>query len=217
MKWQRRLLFSSLLIVFLLFGIISCKAKIVKPDLLESKPIVESLKLELVDESLYSEKWSKLLDDIQKIFTIAAFSIGGIWTYFNYFKGRIYKQRLELDILASIIEQNGVKYLIAKISLLNLGLTQTQIKKEGTALVISSYKSPHTSTENNIFELVIWEDVAAYDVFTNHDWIEPNEKLEEEYLILVHQENPMPIKLRLRVTSPTKIEWNEIKILTSQQ
>jgi hypothetical protein len=40
-------------------------------------------------------EFQTIVDVLQKLFTIAAIVVGGIWAYFNFFKGRTYRMRLE--------------------------------------------------------------------------------------------------------------------------
>ncbi len=42
------------------------------------------------------------IEVLKNVCEIAAITIGGIWTYFNFFKGRTYKPRLECEVDGSV-------------------------------------------------------------------------------------------------------------------
>src|SRR5436190_24290972 len=46
--------------------------------------------------------------------TTLAIVIGGIWTYFNFIRGRIYNPRLEPAIFGTLFENKGVRFVIVR-------------------------------------------------------------------------------------------------------
>ena len=58
-----------------------------------------------------------------------------------------------------------------------------------------------------------WENEFIYEVFENHQWIEPDENIEEQYVFIINPIDDL-FKLRIRVVSK-KIEWNEVKIVSN--
>lgn len=150
-----------------------------------------------------------MLDALEKIFTILAIIVGGCWAYFNYFKGRVYKLRLEPKIFGKIIFRDGIDYLIIKIQLKNVGLYKADIEQKGTALRIFSCEPPTEIFETQRVDL---ERLKTFEVFNKHKWIESGETIEEQKMIAVPAKNQIAYQLQLRIISK-KIEWNIFEVI----
>ncbi len=48
------------------------------------------------------------LDVADKAIKLAAVLLGGVWTYWNYRKGRKYAQKVELQLTGAVFEQGGI-------------------------------------------------------------------------------------------------------------
>jgi hypothetical protein len=78
------------------------------------------------------------VENVKDISEIAAIIIGGFWTYLNYFRGRIYKPRLECTVDASIEKDAGRFVLKAVTKIRNVGLSKVRIAQKGTGLLVHS-------------------------------------------------------------------------------
>jgi hypothetical protein len=139
-----------------------------------------------------------IADILQKLFTIAAIIVGGIWTYFNFFKGRTYRMRLEPEISGKINTLNGQHHLAATMHLKNVGLSKVEIEQKGSALQVLFYEVPLGATE---VLSAAWHDLTAFPVFESHEWIEPGEMIEEQRLIVIPGDERTAFQLQLRIVS----------------
>jgi hypothetical protein len=81
--------------------------------------------------------WSKTKDVfevLKNVATIIAIGAGAVWAYFNFFKGRTYRSRLEPKVSGKVISHNGAYYLIVTAQLKNVGLSDVRIDQKGSAL-----------------------------------------------------------------------------------
>src|SRR5262245_7455367 len=56
------------------------------------------------DARPYSGTISVVLEDAERAFTILGIVVAGIWAYYNYFRGRTYRPRLEPEITATLLK-----------------------------------------------------------------------------------------------------------------
>ncbi len=113
------------------------------------------------------------IENIESVFTIFAIVIGAVWAYYNFFKGRIYHQRLEPRITAEIFHRGEKQYVIAKAKLQNVGLSHVEIRQEGSGLRVLSYDpllSTHKGKDGK------WQHLVTVPVFTKHAWVESREE-----------------------------------------
>src|SRR5437870_547816 len=101
--------------------------------------------------------------------------MGGIWVYYNYFKGRTYKPRLEPTVSGKIIKAEGIPYLVVTAKLKNAGLSKIGIEQEGSAVRILSYD---LKKQVNSVGLVGNEWIATFPVFEEDEWVEPGKGIE---------------------------------------
>lgn len=150
------------------------------------------------------------VDLVQKLFTIAAIIVGGIWTYFNFFRGRTYRMRLEPTVSGKVVTFDGVRHLIATMSLKNVGLSKVEVEQEGSGLSVLAFEVPD-GTANVVS--AAWEHLAAFPVFESHQWIEAGELIEEQRLIVIPTIVHTAFQLRLRIVSH-KISWDAMDTIT---
>ncbi len=151
-----------------------------------------------------------VLDIIEKIATIVAIFVGGVWAYINYLRGRTFKRRLEPSITAKTFRAKGLLVLSGTAQLKNVGLSKVTIRQEGTAIeVVAITDKPGEEAANRLGT----KDIAVLSVFERHGWIEPGEPIGESFLVPVPQDDDiLAFRIRLRVVSEgifsQKIEWN---------
>ncbi len=135
--------------------------------------------------------------------TAAAIILGGIWTYFNFIKGRIYRPRLEPGISGKIFQEKGTTFVIARAELKNIGLSKIDIKQLGLAMIIHSYQVADTTSITTADKTRL----ATFPVFEDHEWIEPGELIKDEQLFQVPEYQGTGIRVELRFVY-NGIEWN---------
>jgi hypothetical protein len=153
--------------------------------------------------------WGRILTNIETVLKILAIVVAGAWAYFNYFKGRTYRPRLELDAEASTSSPNHV---IVNVSLKNVGLSKVEIKQNGSALRIFKHDC---STDLNCAHLAEWQHIATFPLWEHHHWIEPGELIRERRLIVVPGINQNPLLIEITLKS-NKIAWTAETVCDSQ-
>ncbi|MDD5493759.1 MAG: hypothetical protein PHG36_03700 [Dehalococcoidia bacterium] len=147
---------------------------------------------------------TELLDNIEKLFTILGITAAGLWAYFNFFRGRTYKPRLEIEINGHILQRDEAYCLLVNLKLKNVGLSRLDLNQQGSGLRVFSYDMDAYLPE---IHSVDWEQLATFSVFEQHNWIESGEVIVEQKLIALPEKNSLAFKLALRIVSHDKIAW----------
>lgn len=155
------------------------------------------------------EQTKLVLEVVQSALTIIALFVGAIWAYFNFFKGRTYRPRLEPKISGQIITKAGANYLIITAQLKNVGLSDVKINQKGSALRLFSYEAEQ---EFSKVHSVAQTRLLTVGVFEQHGWIEPGETIEDQRLIALPRNELIAIQARIRLVS-NRIEWNTATII----
>ena len=153
-----------------------------------------------VESQIAQSPLNKWVDTVKGICEILAILAGGAWTYLNYFRGRVYKPRLECSVDASVERHSGHPFLKIIARIRNIGLSGVPIQQKGTALLI--YSASVESRTPLFPRLVRWnEPVAAFDVFTGQKWVEPSEPLAESVMVALPDGDVLTYKVALKVVS----------------
>jgi hypothetical protein len=157
-------------------------------------------------ERVYPQGVTTVIEDVSKIFTILGIVIGGTWVYYNTFRGRTYRQRLELEISSRAVERQDLIYIHARAVLKNVGLSRVPLKREGTVFIISQ----HSHTLEAPCRVFNWRDISITRVFDKHKWIEPGEVIPDDVLVAAKREDGLLISCKVRVVSEghPRTEWN---------
>ncbi len=149
------------------------------------------------------DQWDKLISIIQKIIASAGIIIGAIWAYFNYFRGRINRPRLETNVSGKIIKHNETLLLIATIKIKNVGLSKIDIQQKGSGMRIIGFEK-----QNEVKNLTKLEGVRikTVPILTKHSWIEPNETIEDVHTYILPNKEYYGINLDVRLVTK-KIVW----------
>lgn len=161
-------------------------------------------------QNFFARDISLVINDLQKLFTIVALVIGGIWAYFNFFKGRTYRPRLELQIDGRVMCKEETSYVAVRVRMKNVGLTKFEMQRESSGLKVSSYEtltdleyalSPRAEPQGGVFSM-----------FQFHQWIEPGETIEDEHLVAVPGCEHLAFLLEYRIPSK-RITWRARTII----
>jgi hypothetical protein len=156
--------------------------------------------------------WSKtkdVFDVLKNVATIIAFGAGSVWAYFNFFKGRTYRSRLEPKVSGKIISRNGAYYLIVTAQLENVGLSDVRIDQKGSALRVFAYAVGERPSKARSVEQ---SRLITLSIFEDHGWIEPGELIEDQRLIAISNVEYIALQIKLRLVS-NEIEWNSAAII----
>jgi hypothetical protein len=151
---------------------------------------------------------SSIIKDINALVQTAAIIVGGIWAYLKFAKGRTFRPRLEPTISGKTFINDGYIYLFVKTMLKNVGGSRVDIEQEGTGLRIltASTDEPETVLSSD------WQSTASFDVFKDHEWIEPGETISEERLIAIKKDHWIALRLELQIHSK-KVVWHAMTIV----
>ena len=159
-----------------------------------------------------------LLDILVKLLTALAIIVGGIWTYFHYFRGRLYYARLELGVDLRLLRK-GTSYSVLVISKVkNVGLSRVDLDLEASGLTLYEYGDTTAVDSIRTAESV---ELGAFDIFGDHQWIEPNESISDLRLIVAPRMSQVAFRAAVRVVGSrharlvltNSFEWNNGRIV----
>src|SRR5262245_59361686 len=140
--------------------------------------------------------WDRTLANADKLVSILAIVIGGIWAYIKFFRGRVFMPRLETGLSGQVVAGNPGVYLTARLTLKNVGLSRVDIHQKGTALRLAAYGRGSTAAKA---ETVEWTRLKAFAIFEHHRWIESGETIRDELMIQVPEPAQTAYRLELRL------------------
>ena len=155
-------------------------------------------------------EFKELIEITEKLVSISAIVIGGIWIYFNFIKGRIYRPRLSPEITGTIILEHGQVYLHITSTISNVGNSVVALQQKGTGFRLLGYER---NEEIRDVQGAVWEHLATFSVFEKHGWLEGKETIQDERLVVVPLSKYRAFRLELRVVS-NKISWTNTSIIT---
>jgi hypothetical protein len=127
--------------------------------------------------------------------TALAVIVGGSWAYFKFVKGRTYRPRLEVNLFGQWREVNGAKRYHARITVRNIGASVVRLLQRGTGLrvnLLADYqpRPPGRAT---------WRKAGTFQIFLEHDWIEPGETVSDDLLLDLGESGPALVMLEARL------------------
>lgn len=137
------------------------------------------------------------IGDWAKLVQIAAIIVGAIAAYIKWFRGRLYRTRLEVSVSGSFVETSPSQ-LLATARAKNVGLSKVLIKQEGSGLRIFS---PITTKPISEVLSVEWKREGTFQIFQEHEWIESSETIESRLLIALPDGQPRTYRLELLLAS----------------
>ena len=163
----------------------------------------------------YPKAISIILEDAQRVLTSLGLIATSVWAYFNYFRGRTYKPRLEPKVSVNLVQDGAARSLLVRVSLKNVGLSKVGIRQAGTALSLDTARLPSEYSAD--VKALKFSGIAVLTIFNTHGWIEPNELIEEQHLVTIPGPDTTAVRVQLRVVSEQRKskEWNAQTIVLS--
>jgi hypothetical protein len=156
-------------------------------------------------------KWIGNSKDIAEVIAIV---VGGIWTYFNYFRGRTYRPRLECSLKINLVKDHSKSFLDVTANLKNVGLSRVKIKQEGTGVLIYALQP---QLNPSVPVLSHWNsDYRVFEVFKDHGWVEPGEPISQPLLVQLPHEPALAYRVVLKLNSG-QIWWTAEEIVGTKQ
>jgi hypothetical protein len=126
-------------------------------------------------ETVAAENPVKDVLEIAKLVAeILALGVGGLWVWFNYFRGRVHRPRLEPRVVGSLVRAGGNAFIKLTVTVKNVGLSKVELRQEGTGLRVLclDYAAPTGALEH----------LVTLPILEAHGWIEPGETVEESQI-----------------------------------
>lgn len=133
--------------------------------------------------------------------------IGGIWAYFKFLRGRIYKPRMELNVECQIyLQKDNLVRLHIKVVLKNIGLSRVNIDRESSAVRVHKvFEMEHADLISDKAIESTWYRIGTFSLFDKHAWIEPSETIQDQIMIECKSVDTM-FKIEAIVMSATQ-QW----------
>lgn len=158
------------------------------------------------------EGFKDITAGVSSIVTAVAVVVGGVWAYFKFFRGRTYRPRLAVKMLAQWRLVNGQYLLHARIMVKNIGASVVILKQRGTGLRVSALAlgQPEPPTA------VQWEVVRVFEILKEHEWIEAGETVSDDLLLDIDVGQPAVILCEARLVWSWSGHEKEIVVMARQ-
>lgn len=111
--------------------------------------------------------------------TVVALALGGVWTFYHFFKGRVFKPRLTLKGTAHAVRTHAGDHVVCGISVANTGLAMVQ-KADADVTVYTL-----SGTGGELCR------VGGDRILRSHEWIEAGTVLNEQTVIWCPRQTPV--------------------------
>ncbi len=146
-----------------------------------------------------------------------AFLVGGFWVLMNYIRNRTHVPRLQVELRMDFFEHGDGHYLLATCRAKNVGLSIIRLPEPaedgvglpGTALLIRML--PRLGEDIGMIEAPWEPETAAFDIFANHQFIEPGLAITEQKLIYQSAPRYDACWAQLRVSAHNE-KWSTVAV-----
>ena len=142
--------------------------------------------------------WKDVWDIAAHIGTLIGLLVAGVWGYFNFIRSRTYYPRMELGVTGEIRSKDGYRFLVPRITLKNIGNSQIRLVQEGSGYKIFFA----TGKVDSNGELGWSKGEQTYEMFTDHNWIEPGESIFDERSVIPVPVDCIAVKIFARLVAP---------------
>jgi hypothetical protein len=153
--------------------------------------------------------WAHLIDNSEKVCTILAVIVGGLWVYFNSFRGRTFIPRLQLEVSGQLLSRGENQFVLVTMQVKNVGSSIVQLRAKGTGLKVVSLQADEpvleaanlVERETNGFSVLDKNIIAEKEPRSERSTknIEPGTAVNEQKLIAVHASKYDAFRLELKV------------------
>jgi hypothetical protein len=143
--------------------------------------------------------------------TAVAVVVGGFWAYFRFIKGRTLRPHLEISVAGSWLGSGGSLGLQLSITLKNIGAGKVELVQQGTGVMVSRRADVQPAAPAE----TAWEQLGVYEIFVEHQWIEPGETVQDELLLRLPLD-PQVLEVQTRLVlawRPTNISVHARRVL----
>jgi len=143
--------------------------------------------------------WYKDISKLKDLITAVGLLLGGIFAYYKFIKGRVFKPRLELKVSGKVITQKQKRLLVASAQIKNNGLSVVYLDDQLTG--INLYRSSQLKGTTKEQQPAWLDPVNGFPLFTDHKWVEPDETITDEILIELRDDEDVAYRIKLVVRS----------------
>jgi len=138
-----------------------------------------------------------------------AFIGGGVWAYFKFAKGRTFRDRLTPTVSAKFVLIDGSVFLVVTTRIQNVGLAKIAFNPEASTVIVYDY----ILSETGKIMSVVSNRLTSFKVFGDEDkYIEPNEMVERQCLIVLPRVSRIGYQLEFEVVSESGYSWRATTI-----
>jgi hypothetical protein len=148
-----------------------------------------------------------VLSVLETVVKIGAVLVAALWAYYHYFRGRMYRSRIEMAVTGDVVNHPKADYVIVRLRMKNVGLSQVEITQRGTGVRVSTCMAPDYPYAD-----VDWEVGRVFPAFLLHECIESGEPIEDRVVVALPQ-GRLAVRLEFRVVSGD-LEWNTQEIVS---
>jgi hypothetical protein len=130
--------------------------------------------------SLEPASWTSWADGAAALAQAAAIVVGGIWAYFKFIRGRTFAKRAELTVTPTLLPERKPT-LKVRATLRNAGLSKLPLRTQAV-FIYGVYAAP---TADNPIATREQQLGKPRKIFAAHQWIEAQETVTDELLLLV--------------------------------
>lgn len=152
-----------------------------------------------------AKAWAEI---VRALVTALALIIGGIWAYYKFIKGRIYRPRLEISISPEwrALEEGHV--LQVTVAVKNIGSSFVRLLHRGTGLETYPMATPQSPAPRLS---TTWDDGPVLPLLADHMWIEPGETISDD-LMLRNVSSSQPLRLDVRLLCRRRRPFRNIEV-----
>jgi hypothetical protein len=133
------------------------------------------------------------LEDAERLVKIAAVIVGGVWTYFKFFRGRTFRPRLTIHLAVRFSPAEDRLYTHVRVGVSNLGMGVILFDQENCQGFLFVERGRGGRTE--------WIVVSSFPVLRDHERIEPGEEIAEEKLLPIPRFPRVALKVEVFVAA----------------
>jgi len=119
------------------------------------------------------------IDIIGPIITAVVAVLGGIFAYFKFVRGRIFRPRIDINMSAQWVKSDEKNLLLGRIEVKNIGTSKIAVKHRGTGLRVSALAADQPPAP----AATVWERRKTCAILKDHDWIESGETVSDDILL----------------------------------
>lgn len=150
---------------------------------------------------------------VGSVVTALAVIVGGLWAYFKFVRGRTYRPRLDVKMLAQWRFINGRHLLHARVTVTNIGASVVRLNQNGgTGLRVSVLSAQQPDPPDT----ASWDVVRVFEIFLDHEWIEAGETVSDDQLIDIDSDAPEVSLFEARLVWGWSGGKNEIVVMARQ-